>query len=74
MERYRAACQDDKRRILGQFVAVTGYYRKHAVRVMNRREQRPSAGKSHSRFYGSDVREAPHRVVGGFGAVVFQMS
>ncbi|HEV2901019.1 MAG TPA: hypothetical protein VGX71_24885 [Pseudaminobacter sp.] len=58
VERYRAACGDDKRRILDEFVAVTGYNRKHAIRVMNRREQRPSAGKSHSRCYGSDVREA----------------
>lgn len=58
VERYRAACRDDKRRILDEFVAVTGYHRKHAIRVMNRREQRPSAGKSHSRCYGSDVGEA----------------
>lgn len=49
VERYRAACRDDKRRILDEFVAVTGYHRKHAIRVMNRREQRPPAGKSHSR-------------------------
>lgn len=39
-------------------MAVTGYHRKHAIRVMNRREQRPPAGKSHSRCYGSDVHEA----------------
>jgi hypothetical protein len=48
----------DKRRILDEFVAVTSYHRKHAIRVLNRREQRPSASKSHSRHYGSDVREA----------------
>nr|WP_258599148.1 transposase family protein [Mesorhizobium sp. AR07] len=58
VERYRGACRADKRRILDEFVAVTSYHRKHAIRVLNRREQRPSASKSHSRQYGSDVREA----------------
>ncbi|WP_292576079.1 hypothetical protein [Mesorhizobium sp.] len=55
MERYRGV---DKRRILNEFGAVIGYYRKRAIRLMNRREQRPSASKSRSRCYGSDVREA----------------
>ncbi|TJW26696.1 MAG: hypothetical protein E5W83_39120, partial [Mesorhizobium sp.] len=41
VERYRGV---DKRRILDEFKAVTGYYRKRAIRLMNRREQRPSSG------------------------------
>lgn len=32
VERYRMGCRDDKRRILDEFVAVTGYHRKHAIR------------------------------------------
>lgn len=33
-ERYRAGSRDSKRRILDEFVAVTGYHRKHAIRVL----------------------------------------
>jgi hypothetical protein len=33
--RYRSVGEDDKRRILDEFVAVTGYHRKHAIRVLN---------------------------------------
>ena len=34
-ERYRSASPGDKRRILDEFVALTGYHRKHAIRVLN---------------------------------------
>ena len=34
-ERYRHASKRDKRRILDQFVAVTGYHRKHSIRLLN---------------------------------------
>ena len=33
--RYRSAGVDDKRRILDEFVAVTGYHRKHAIRILD---------------------------------------
>jgi len=32
--RYRSAGPDDKRRMLDEFVAVTGYHRKHAIRIL----------------------------------------
>ncbi|WP_292572398.1 hypothetical protein [Mesorhizobium sp.] len=58
VERYRMGCRDDKRRILDEFVAVTGYHRKHAIRVMRHRESKVSCDKRHSLRYGADVREA----------------
>jgi hypothetical protein len=33
--RYRTAARCDKLRILDEFVAVTGYHRKHAIRLLN---------------------------------------
>ena len=33
--RYRSASADDKRRMLDKCVAVTGYHRKHAIRILN---------------------------------------
>ena len=35
-ERYRSADRDDKRRLLDEFVSVTGYHRKHVVRLLNK--------------------------------------
>ena len=32
-ERYRARTKDEKLRILDEFVAITGYHRKHAIRL-----------------------------------------
>lgn len=34
-ERYRGGPPDAKRQILDEFVALTGYHRKHAIRVLN---------------------------------------
>ena len=34
-ERYRAATRAEKLAILDEFVAVTGYHRKHAIRMLN---------------------------------------
>ena len=58
VERYRVERRADKQRILDEFVAVTGYHRKHAIRVLCRREKKPPASQSHSLRYGTDVREA----------------
>jgi hypothetical protein len=33
--RYRTGSADEKGRILDEFVALTGYRRKHAIRVLN---------------------------------------
>ena len=34
-QRYRGAARPDKRRILDEFCAVSGYHRKHAIRLLN---------------------------------------
>jgi hypothetical protein len=33
--RYRKATRNEKRQILDELVAITGYHRKHAVRILN---------------------------------------
>ena len=33
--RYRKATKSEKQQILDEFVAITGYHRKHAVRILN---------------------------------------
>ena len=57
--RYRVASRDEKRRILDEFVALTGYHRKHALRLLNGGETccRPS-GRPRSRIYDEAVHEA----------------
>ena len=58
-ERYGAARLAEKRRILDEFVAVTGYHRKHAMRLL--RCGRPigrSGPRSQRRVYNDAVREA----------------
>ena len=34
-ERYQHASKEDRRRILDHFVAITGYHRKHSIRLLN---------------------------------------
>lgn len=38
--RYRKAAKGEKQQILDEFVATTGYHRKHAIRVLNKRMYR----------------------------------
>ena len=59
-DRYQHSTKRDKGRILDEFAAVTGLHRKHAIRLLTRRndqkEQQPSlAGR---RAYDEAVREA----------------
>lgn len=59
--RYQACGRLGKRRILDEFVAVTGYHRKHAVRVLNGGvclEDKGIARAGRSRLYDEAVREA----------------
>lgn len=60
-EHYRAAPLLDKQRILDEFVARTGYHRKHAIRILGSSasidaEQR--ATRPRARIYGEAVAEA----------------
>ena len=58
-ERYRGGLKEEKFRILDEFVAVTGYHRKHIMRLFN---EAPVAGRLGRRarlpVYDEGVREA----------------
>jgi hypothetical protein len=58
-ERYGSASPADKQRILDEFVALTGYHRKHAIRVLSSSADavRPAA-PPRERIYDEAVREA----------------
>src|SRR6266508_4596605 len=58
-ERYQAGSRGDKRRILDEFVAVTGYHRKHAMRVLTAPASVTQAARPRrARQYDDAVREA----------------
>ena len=59
-ERYRNAGRPAKARILDELVAITGYHRKHAIRVLDGAKQWAAFGPApgRSRVYGEAVREA----------------
>jgi len=56
-QRYRAAGSWERRQILDEFTRVTGYHRKHALRVLHRPlvARPPRAGK---RIYNEAVHQA----------------
>lgn len=56
-ERYRRENRKGKSRIIDEFVAVTGYHRKHALRLLNQSEKEPSE-RVGRRIYDEAVREA----------------
>lgn len=58
--RYRESPPEEKRRILTEFVAVTGYHRKHAIRLLNGSAEMASrlGGQGRPRLYDEAVREA----------------
>ena len=58
-ERYRIASRTQRQRILDEFVAVTGYHRKHAVRVLNTSHQQKGRRRVVApRIYDEAVQEA----------------
>jgi len=58
IERYRSSSRVGKQRILDKFVAVTGYHRKHTIRVLCRSEKKPPATRRYATRYDARVREA----------------
>ena len=57
--RYRAAGRDQKKEILDEFVKVTGFHRKHAIRVLKKapKPETPEP-RQRARIYDEAVREA----------------
>lgn len=57
--RYRSGSRAEKQQILVEFVAVTGYHRKHAIRLLNaERGIRTACRGGRRRVYDEAVREA----------------
>ena len=55
--RYRGAAVADKVKILDEFVALTGYHRKHAIRML-REEVISKEARARNRLYDEAVRQA----------------
>src|SRR6266853_738538 len=57
--RYRAASRDEKKEILDEFVKVTGFHRKHAIRALKKSwGQEPCEPRQRRRIYNEAVRKA----------------
>jgi hypothetical protein len=57
-ERYRSAIRKEKGSILDELTAVTGWHRKHAVRVLARKSSTAKQRCPRRRTYGDSIREA----------------
>jgi hypothetical protein len=59
-ERYRVSSKRERERILDEFVAVTGYHRKHSIRLLNEPVSAKNArsGTPRLRVYDAAVRNA----------------
>lgn len=57
-ERYRAAGRAGKKQILDEFVQVTGYHRKHAIRALRGISRSDAEPTRRSRIYDEAVRSA----------------
>jgi len=57
--RYRAASRIEKKKILDEFIGVTGFHRKHAIRALRtRRENRAEERPQRARIYNQAVVQA----------------
>ncbi|KWV48904.1 hypothetical protein AS026_11835 [Rhizobium altiplani] len=48
-ERYRASTRTEKARILDEFVVITGFHRKHAMRLLRRHGREPTGRRARPR-------------------------
>lgn len=56
--RYRGASMSDRTKILDEFVAITGYHRKHAIRVLGAGTVPDRSPSARNRLYDEAVRQA----------------
>jgi hypothetical protein len=56
--RYRSAPRSEKRKILNEFIALTGFHRKHAIRVLRRPTGKEKVLALRTRLYGPADRDA----------------
>lgn len=56
--RYRCASTSERTKILDEFVTVTGYHRKHAIRVLRADSVRGTSTAPRNRLYDEAVRQA----------------
>ena len=56
--RYRSAAFGDRIKILDEFVALTGYHRKHAIRLLREEVSTAKAARARNRLYDEAVRQA----------------
>ena len=56
--RYGGAAFGERIKILDEFVALTGYHRKHAIRVLRDEVTKMSAARARNRLYDEAVRQA----------------
>lgn len=56
--RYREGERQEKRKILEEFVRLTGYHRKHAIRVLNRKMITFTKQRTREGIYDAAVRQA----------------
>src|SRR5207302_11031654 len=56
--RYRSEAFGDRVKILDEFVAVTGYHRKHAIRLLGDQHPTEKAACTRNRLYDEAVRQA----------------
>ena len=59
--RYRSAAFGDRIKILDEFVALTGYHRKHAIRVLREEIATAQAARTRNRIYDEAVRQTLDR-------------
>jgi hypothetical protein len=57
-ERCRRSDRSSKRQILDEFLKLTGYHRKHAIRVLCNEARAPNARPGPPRRYTDEVRAA----------------
>jgi hypothetical protein len=56
--RYRGASTSERTKILDEFVAITGYHRKHAIRVLGSGSAQEHSSPARNRLYDEAVRQA----------------